>query len=84
MIRTLVIPKHNHMKLDLNFPEDYLGQEVEIIAFRKQEGVLGVKSKNTMADFCGVLSEGDYKSLKIHTGQARSEWNRDIGYIQTL
>jgi len=36
------------------------------------------KPKKSMADFCGVLSENDYQSLKKHTEQARKEWNRPI------
>ncbi|MFO0322310.1 MAG: hypothetical protein ACK504_07780 [Bacteroidota bacterium] len=37
MIRTFVIPNQSHFNVALNLPEDYVGQEVEIIAFKKQE-----------------------------------------------
>lgn len=38
MIRTIIIPNTSHCSIDLNFPKDYLGEEVEIIAFKKYEG----------------------------------------------
>ncbi len=39
MIRTFIIPNQSNYKVTLVFPDDYLGEEVEIIAFKKQEGL---------------------------------------------
>lgn len=38
MIRTIVIPNTSNYNIALDFPKDYLGEEVEIIAFKRQEG----------------------------------------------
>jgi len=78
MIKTIVTPKNN--KLQLSIPNNYIGKEIEVLLYAKDELVEeeGAKPKKTMADFCGVLSENDYQSLKEHTQQARKEWNRPI------
>jgi hypothetical protein len=81
MIRTFITPTKSKYNLVLDLPEDYLGQELELIVFKKQEGLAEDKKaspKKSMADFSGILSENDYQSLKAHTEQARKEWNRDI------
>jgi len=39
MIRTIIIPSTTNYKITLDFPVDYIGEEVEIIAFKKQEGL---------------------------------------------
>jgi len=78
MIKTIVTPKNN--KLQLSIPNNYIGKEIEVLLYAKDELVEEerAKPKKTMADFCGVLSENDYQSLKEHTEQARKEWNRPI------
>ena len=43
MIRTTVIPNTSDFKVSLDFPKEYLGEEVEIIAFKKAEGFLQKK-----------------------------------------
>jgi hypothetical protein len=42
----------------------------------KAKAETSMPSKKSMADFCGVLSEGDYQLLKKHTENARKEWDR--------
>jgi len=77
MIKTIVIPQSNSLYLAI--PNSYIGKEIEILLYSKEELMLEKPNlKKTMADFSGVLSESDYQSLKIHTEQARKEWNRDI------
>lgn len=77
MIKTLAIPQNNSYNLAI--PNNYIGKKIEIIFYALDEIVEEkVKPKKTMADFCGILSESDYSSLKEHTEQARTEWNRTI------
>jgi hypothetical protein len=38
MIRTIIVPDTSTYSVALNFPKDYVGEEVEVIAFKKQEG----------------------------------------------
>lgn len=77
MIKTLAIPQNNSYNLAI--PNNYIGRKIEIIFYALDEIVEEkVKPKKTMADFCGILSDSDYSSLKEHTEQARTEWNRTI------
>ncbi len=76
MIKTTIIPQNN--SLNFIIPDNYIGREIEVLLYAKDELEQEIKPKKTMADFSGILSEEDYLSLKSHTEQARKEWNRDI------
>jgi hypothetical protein len=77
MIKTIVTPENN--SLYLSIPNNYVGREIEVLLYPKDElQEEKIKPKKTMANFSGILSENDYKSLKSHTEKARKEWNRDI------
>ncbi len=39
MIRTIVVPDKQEMNISLFVPENYIGKEVEVIAFSKKEVV---------------------------------------------
>ena len=78
MIKTVVTPQDNSYSLTI--PANYIGRKVEILLYALDEisEEKNNSSKKSMVDFCGILSENDYQSLKAHTEQARKEWNRDI------
>jgi hypothetical protein len=76
MIRTIITPTQTTFTLDI--PEHYIGKEIEVIAFQKEEGFIKKQFKKSMSDFTGILSENEYQSLKSHTEQSRKEWNRNI------
>lgn len=67
MVRIIVIPNTSNYHVALDFPKDYLGEEVEIIAFKKQEGFQEHpnKSKKFMS----------FDSIKIDTSTFK--FNRD-------
>jgi hypothetical protein len=78
MIRTFITPTQSHYNIALEFPQDYLGQELELIVFKKQEGLVAEK-KTTQAKlsdkYRGVFSKEDAKSFNEHTQQDRKEWD---------
>ena len=43
MIRTFITPTQSKYNIALEIPEDYLGQELEIIVFKKMEGLVAEK-----------------------------------------
>jgi hypothetical protein len=45
MIRTFVKPTQSNYSITLTLPKDYIGQEIEIIAFKKEEGLVKEKPK---------------------------------------
>ena len=81
MIKTSLTPRDN--KLLLEIPQNYIGREIEVLLYAKDElEEKSPKSKKTLADFVGVISDAEYLSLKSYTEQARKEWNRDIWLIR--
>jgi hypothetical protein len=73
MIKTIVTPENN--SLYLSIPNNYIGREIEVLLYAKDElQEEKIKPKKTMANFSGILSENDYKSLKSHSEQARKEF----------
>lgn len=43
MIQTFITPTQSKFNIALEFSEDYLGQELELIVFKKQEGLVAEK-----------------------------------------
>lgn len=81
MIRTFITPTKRNYNLVLELPEDYLGQELELIVFKKQEGLVAEKKINPIKlsdKYRGVFSEEDAKSFNDHTQQMRKEWNNTL------
>ena len=74
MVRTVVIPEQNNLLLSI--PDAYIGKTVEITFLALDE--LNLPTPKTLGDFVGLLSPNDYRQLKDHTQQARSEWDRNI------
>lgn len=78
MIRTFITPTQSNYNVTLVFPEDYLGEELEVIVFKKQEGLVAEKKVNPIKlsdKYRGVFSKEDAKSFNDHTKQMRKEWD---------
>jgi hypothetical protein len=78
MIRTFITPTKNNYNVALDLPDDYLGVELELLVFKKQEGLVKGEPKATMADFWNVISDETAKKLHDNVDKMRSEWERDI------
>jgi hypothetical protein len=39
MIRKIITPNKSNFNLVLEFPDDYLGQELDLITYKKEEGL---------------------------------------------
>lgn len=78
MIRTFITPTQNNCSVALELPDDYLGEELELIVFKKKEGLVKEKSKTTMADFWNVISDETAKKLQENVSKIRAEWERGI------
>lgn len=78
MIRTFITPTKSNYTVALELPEDYLGQELELIVFKKHEGLVAEKkvTPQKLSDkYRGVFSKEDAKSFNEHTQQMREEWD---------
>ena len=78
MIRTVITPTQTTYNVALVFPEDYLGEELEVIVFKKQEGLVIEKKLNPIKlsdKYRDVFTKEDAKSFNDHTQQMRKEWD---------
>ena len=78
MIRTFITPTQINYNVVLEFPEDYLGQELELIVFKKQEGLVPEKKEPTIKlseKYRDVFTKEDAKNFNDHTQQMRKEWD---------
>ena len=66
MIRTIIIP--NTQTVTFNIPEDYIGKEVEVIAFAKNEEIDTKESNGKQVSF-NALSI-DTKNFKFNRNEA--------------
>lgn len=81
MIRTFITPTQSNYNLVLELPEDYLGQELELIVFKKQEGLVTEKKNNPIKlsdKYRGIFSKEEGKKFNKYITNARTEWDRDF------
>ena len=64
--------------MTFDFPENYLGKEIEVIAFQKEEGLIKEKPKKSMADFWGMLSDKTACDLHKEVEQSRNDWEQRL------
>ena len=63
MIRTYITPTKSICNIELNFPKDYLGEELEIIVFKKAEGLQKGKAKKSFAIAGNSMSDNEFVSM---------------------
>jgi hypothetical protein len=73
MIRTSITPVKNNQSLILNFPDEYLGEELEILVFKKTEGISDPLPKATMLDFWNTISDESAEKLHASVINIRNE-----------
>jgi len=80
MIRTFITPTESNYNVALEILDDYLGQELELIVFKKQEGLVTEKKDSTIKisnKFRGIFTKEEGKKFIEYIKNARSEWDRD-------
>ena len=77
MIKTVVITREN--TLQLSIPNSYIGKEIEVLLYAKEELVEEKAVKpNNVARFKGLLSGEEADQFQDYLKKARGEWDRDI------
>ena len=73
MVKTLIIPEDNFIKLAI--PPEYIGKQLEVTyepVTKKPE------QQMTMADFWGILSDDTIAELYKSVESSKNEWERNI------
>ena len=76
MIRTFITPTQSNYSVTLEFPEDYLVQELELIVFKKQEGLVAEKKTTPIKlsdKYRGIFTKEDGKKFNEYITNARNE-----------
>jgi hypothetical protein len=81
MIRTYITPTKSICNIELNFPKEYLGEELEIIVFKKAEGLQ--KGKNSFAIAGYAISDAAFKSMIEDAEKGSSITLKDFKKIWT-
>lgn len=77
MIKTIVTPQNN--ELHLSIPNSYIGKEIEVLLYAKDELVEEKAAKrNNAARFKGLLTGEEADKYDVYLKQARKEWDRDL------
>jgi hypothetical protein len=63
MIRTYITPTKSVCNIELNFPKEYLGEELEILVFKKAEGFQKGKTKKSFAIVGNSISHNEFKNM---------------------
>ena len=77
MITTSIRPTSQHVHLEFDVPEEYVGQDVEVTVQLKQQDE-GKPAPVTMKDFWGIISPETADELQGYVKKSREEWDRDF------
>jgi hypothetical protein len=76
MIKTVLIPKENTLLLSI--PNNYVGKEIEILLYTKEEMLEVKTAKSNFSRFKGLLTSEEADKYHDYLKQARTQWNRNI------
>jgi len=76
MYRTTITPLNTDIHLSL--PQSYLGKEIEVIFFAKDEMQGDAKVYNSLAGVKGILSANEALELINQIEKSRNEWDNNI------
>lgn len=77
MIRTIVTPQNNNIHLFI--PNNYIGKEIEVFLYAKEELVeQKINKVNTASRFKGLLNNDEANKYDNYLQQTRNQWEKDI------
>ena len=94
MIHKVIVPKNREVNLSFTVPEDYIGQEMEIIAFVRKEGILQPEPVEMLSpalqgnpltnkEFINWIKHAE-KMPTISLKEAKSKWTNKRTQLQQL
>ena len=76
MIKTSIIPKENNYLITI--PNNYIGKELEIFIYAKEELTFEKNSRKTMADFKGIISDATANAMHLELQESRNSWDERL------
>jgi hypothetical protein len=77
MVKTVITPQNNTVVIAV--PNGYIGKEIEVLLFSKDELTEEVKGKTSNSvRFKGLLTTEEGERFEEYLKQVRNEWDRGI------
>jgi hypothetical protein len=77
MVKTLIVPKENVLHIEI--PNSYIGKEVEVLLFSKEEIDLPtIQVKRKASEFRGIFTKEEGTLFDEYISKIRKEWDRSI------
>ena len=76
MIKTTITPKKNNYLITI--PNSYVGKELEVLIYAKDEILFEKKSKKSMADFQGIISDSTANAMHLEIQESRNSWDERL------
>lgn len=73
MIKTIITPKENNYLIKI--PNNYIGKELEVFIYAKDELTFEKNSKKSMADFQGIISDNTANDMHKELQETRNGWD---------
>jgi hypothetical protein len=74
MVHTVITSHSNLYQLTLDLPNEYLGEELDVIIFKKKEGFVPTPKKYSLDDFWGCISDDTAGILLKEVQENKSGW----------
>jgi len=77
MIKTILTPLNN--PLHLSIPNSYIGKEIEVLLYAKDELTEEKAARrNNAARYKGLLTSEEADKYDMYLKQVRKEWDKDL------
>ena len=73
MIKTIITPKVKKYLIEI--PSNYVGKELEVLIYSKDEVNIEKNFKKTMADFIGIISDKTAIAMHLELKESRNSWS---------
>ena len=76
MIKTFITPKEKKCLIEI--PSNYIGKELEILIYAKDELTLERNRTKSMSDFQGILSDETSNAMHQEVKELRNSWDERL------
>ena len=76
MIKTSITPKNNNHLIQI--PNNYVGKELEVFIYAKEELITEKNNKKSMSDFKGIISDQTAIAMHLEIQQSRDSWDERL------
>lgn len=76
MIKTSITPKNNNYLIQI--PNNYIGKELEVFIYAKEELIVEKNNIKSMSDFKGIISDETAIAMHLEVQQSKDGWDERL------